>query len=81
MLETDIQIYSMQSQARLEVLPYGRLWIKHDFCIVLLSIKERQDFVILTKCGMEPHFSIFRESALIKHLASIEAKYGTGPII
>ena len=47
--KTNIQIYSMQSQARLEVLPYGRLWMKHDFCIVLLSMKERQDFVTLTK--------------------------------
>ena len=47
--KTNIQIYSIQSQSRLEVLPYGRLWMKHDFCIVLLSMKERQDFVTLTK--------------------------------
>ena len=76
----NIQFYSTQSHSRLELLPYGRLWMKHDFCIDLLSIKERHDLVILTKCGIDPQFSIFLKFALIKHLASIETKNGTGPM-
>ena len=77
---TQINDYSIQSHSRLDFDPYGRLWMKHSFCMLLLSRNERHDLVILTKWGIEPQSSIFLKFALIKLFAKRDTRKGTIPM-
>ena len=77
---TNLISHSKQSQLRLSVCPYGTLWIKHDFCMDLLSMKERHALVTFEKWGIDPHCSILEKFAFMKLFARRDTRKGTVPM-